>query len=305
MQNLVASWKWRQNNMIKVKIAGLIIQLNMPLKLLHDNMYDFLYKGAEDANIIWSIIFDNNYQIDEKPYISASTLNIYYKNNKVVYNYKNESNIPFMIVSDDNFEECNFYISKKYENLDKCAPMIIDNIRTCLFNVFREMFILACVCKDRLAIHSSSIIYDDKAYLFAAPSGTGKSTHASLWKDEYECEILNGDVSIAQTVIEDKDKSIIIHGCPWCGTSGIYMNISATLGGIAFLSQGKENIIYDLSSEELGIKLLENHFVPLITKKVVDACVKNINAMARIAKGYTLTCNMNKEAAKKAFEKMV
>ena len=291
--------------MIKVKIAGLIIQLNMPLKLLHDNMYDFLYKGAEDANIIWSIIFDNNYQIDEKPYISASTLNIYYKNNKVVYNYKNESNIPFMIVSDDNFEECNFYISKNYENLDKCAPMIIDNIRTCLFNVFREMFILACVGKDRLAIHSSSIIYDDKAYLFAAPSGTGKSTRASLWKDEYECEILNGDVSIAQTVIEDKDKSIIIHGCPWCGTSGIYMNISATLGGIAFLNQGKENIIYDLSSEELGIKLLENHFVPLITKKVVDACVKNINAMARIAKGYTLTCNMNKEAAKKAFEKMV
>ena len=93
--------------------------------------------------------------------------------------------------------------------------MIIDNIRKCLFNVFREMFILAYVGKDRLAIHYSSIIYDDKAYLFAAPSGTGKSTHANLWKDEYECEILNGDVSIAQTVIEDKDKSIIIHGCPW------------------------------------------------------------------------------------------
>ena len=85
MQNLVASWKWRQNNMIKVKIAGLIIQLNMPLKLLHDNMYDFLYKGAEDADIIWSIIFDNNYQIDEKPYISASTLNIYYKHNYISF----------------------------------------------------------------------------------------------------------------------------------------------------------------------------------------------------------------------------
>ena len=66
--------------MIKLKIAGLIIQLNMPIKLLHDNMYDFLYKGADDADIIWSIIFDNNYQIDEKPYISAKTLDIYYKN---------------------------------------------------------------------------------------------------------------------------------------------------------------------------------------------------------------------------------
>lgn len=291
--------------MIKLKIAGLIIQLNMPIKLLHDNMYDFLYKGADDADIIWSVLFDNNYQIDEKPYISAKTLNIYFKNKKVVYNYKNENNIPFMIVSDENFGECNFYVSKKYENLDKCAPMIIDNIKTCLFNVFREMFILACVSRDRLAIHSSSILYDEKAYLFSAPSGTGKSTHASLWHEEFECEILNGDVAIAQSVVEEDEKKIIIHGCPWCGTSEIFMNTSVPLGGIAFLNQGKENIIYDLSKEDLGIKLLENHFVPLIIKKVADDCVKNINAVARVAKGYTLTCNMDREAAKKAFEKMV
>ena len=30
--------------MIKVKIADLIIQLNIPIKILPDNMYKFLYK---------------------------------------------------------------------------------------------------------------------------------------------------------------------------------------------------------------------------------------------------------------------
>ena len=84
--------------------------------------------------------------------------------------------------------------------------MIIDNIKMCLFNIFREMFILACVSRDRLAIHSAAIIYDDKAYLFSAPSGTGKSTHANLWKDEYDCEILNGDVAIAQIIVEENNK---------------------------------------------------------------------------------------------------
>ena len=69
--------------------------------------------------------------------------------------------------------------------------------------------------------------------------------------------------------------------------------------------QRKENIIYDLSIEDLGIKLLENHFVPLITKQIADVCIKDINYIARIAKGYTLTCNIDREAAKKAFEKMV
>ena len=254
--------------MIKLKIANLIIQLNMPIKLLHDNMYDFLYKGAEDADIIWSVVFDNNYQIDEKPYIYAKTLNIYYKNDTVVYNYKNESNIPFMIVAQDGFKDCKFYISKNYEQLEKCSSMTIENIKLCLFNVFREMFIFACAENNRLAIHSSSVIYEDKAYLFSAPSGTGKSTHADLWLKQYECEILNGDIAIAQVVTENDKKKIIIHGCPWCGTSGLYLNKSVELGGIAFLNQGKENIIYDLSIEDLGIKLLENHFVPLIIKEL-------------------------------------
>ena len=291
--------------MIKLKIADLIIQLNMPIKLLHDYMYDFLYKGADEANIIWSVVFDNNYQIDERPYLYAKTLNIYYKNETVVYNYKNESNIPFMIVAKNKFEECEFYISKKYENLDKCASMTIENIKLCLFNVFREMFIFACVEKGRLPIHSASVIYENKVYLFSAPSGTGKSTHADLWKEQFECEILNGDIAIAQMIVEDNKKKAMVYGCPWCGTSNLYMNKTVELGGIAFLNQGKENIIYDLSMEDLGIKILENHFVPLITKEIADECVKNINSLARIAKGYTLTCNMEKEAAKKAFEKMV
>ena len=66
--------------MIRLKIADIIIQLNMPIKLLHDRLYDFLYKGADEAELIWNIVYDNSYEIDENPYIKSKNLNIHYKN---------------------------------------------------------------------------------------------------------------------------------------------------------------------------------------------------------------------------------
>ena len=43
--------------------------------------------------------------------------------------------------------------------------------------------------------HSCAVVCDEKAYLFTAPSGTGKSTHADLWCKLLgkKVKILNGD----------------------------------------------------------------------------------------------------------------
>ena len=48
--------------------------------------------------------------------------------------------------------------------------------------------------KDTLAIHSSCIVYRDKAVLFLGESGTGKSTHTRLWRENIpEAVLLNDD----------------------------------------------------------------------------------------------------------------
>ena len=46
--------------------------------------------------------------------------------------------------------------------------------------------------------HSSALAVDGKAYLFTAPSGTGKSTHISLWQQRFgnSVQIVNGDKPI-------------------------------------------------------------------------------------------------------------
>lgn len=41
-------------------------------------------------------------------------------------------------------------------------------------------------------LHSSYIVYQEQAILFSAPSGTGKSTQADLWKKYRDIEIING-----------------------------------------------------------------------------------------------------------------
>ena len=34
---------------------------------------------------------------------------------------------------------------------------------------------------DGMLLHASAVVVDDRAYLFTANSGTGKSTHTALW----------------------------------------------------------------------------------------------------------------------------
>ena len=38
---------------------------------------------------------------------------------------------------------------------------------------------------NRFLMHGASISYHNNAYLFTAPSGTGKSTHSRLWKERF------------------------------------------------------------------------------------------------------------------------
>lgn len=291
--------------MIRLKIADIIMQLNLPLKLLHDNMYDFLYKGADEADIVWNFVFDNPYTIDEKPNIITDNYNFYYENNKVVYNYKSRANIPLMIVCNTDYDECIFYLPKNLENLDKCSSLAITQAKNSLFKAFKEIFILGCIYKNRLPIHSSTVIYEDKGYMFSSALSSGKSTHAELWSDVYGCDILNEDMAIIGLAENEDKKEVVVYGVPWCGTSNIYRNEHVLLGGIAFIKKGKENIIFDLGIEELGLNLFENHYVPLLTKGIADVCVKNICTLGRCCKGYTLTCNKDKEAAVKAFDYMV
>lgn len=98
---------------------------------------------------------------------------------------------------------------------------------------------------NMLFMHGSAIMYKGKAYIFIAPSGTGKSTHARLWKERFgdDVTIINDDKPFL-TFRADK---VYVCGTPWRGKHNIGQNIECILGGICILTRGERNEICRVS----------------------------------------------------------
>ena len=95
-----------------------------------------------------------------------------------------------------------------------------------------------------VAIHSSCIVYKDKAVLFLGESGTGKSTHTRLWRENIEGAFLLNDDS---PFLKVEDGKVWAYGSPWSGKTPCYKQERYELKGCVRLSQAKENIIKKLS----------------------------------------------------------
>ena len=92
--------------------------------------------------------------------------------------------------------------------------------------------------------HSSTVSFGDKAYMFLGVSGTGKSTHSSLWLKYIEgTELLNDDNPVVRVF---DDGHATVYGSPWSGKTPCYRNLSYPLGGIVLLSQAPYNKIQRL-----------------------------------------------------------
>lgn len=103
-------------------------------------------------------------------------------------------------------------------------------------------FNLASAFELAVAIHSSAIVYKEKAYLFLGESGTGKSTHTRLWRENVKgCFLLNDDSPFI--VIKHIDGKYVpyLYGSPWSGKTPCYKDASYPIGGIIRLSQAPYN----------------------------------------------------------------
>ena len=101
--------------------------------------------------------------------------------------------------------------------------------------------------KERtLFIHGSVVAYHGAAYLFTAPSGTGKTTHSRLWiKNLPDAYILNGDKPFVST-----GEKIMAWGSPWCGSERYNRNEGVELKAICFLKRAEKNLITEITADE-------------------------------------------------------
>ena len=95
-------------------------------------------------------------------------------------------------------------------------------------------------------IHASYIAHEGKGILFTAPSQTGKSTQAELWRVHAGAEILNGD----RALLLSRDDCWHTGGYIACGSSGVCKNKILPLSAIVVLEQGPKNVIRSATLKE-------------------------------------------------------
>lgn len=88
-----------------------------------------------------------------------------------------------------------------------------------------------------LSFHGVLMEYNGKGIIISAPSETGKTTHARLWRDEKKALIINGDNSCCYK----EDDSWKGFGIPWSGTSGEQINRSVEIVAAVILERADEN----------------------------------------------------------------
>lgn len=155
---------------------------------------------------------------------------------------------------------------------------------------------------EGLILHSSAVVVDGKAYLFSAPSGTGKSTHVRLWQKRF------GDGAV---VINDDKPALRIldgvwyaYGTPWCGKDGINCNRKAPVAGICFLKQGGENRIRRLETLEAIHHILWQSAYKFKSVESMDRMLALVDRLVRQIPVYELENLPNEQAARLSYETM-
>lgn len=158
---------------------------------------------------------------------------------------------------------------------------------------------------DRILCHGACISFEDQGYLFMAPSGTGKSTHISLWKKYLKdhVDIVNGDKPVL--AVEEKLGKIQVtaYGTPWAGKEGWQKNRGVTLCGCCFLKRGSQNRIQRLLPQDCLELLAQQVYIPR-SSRTAGRTLELLDLFLKAVPLYLLECDISEEAVRCSFEKM-
>lgn len=146
---------------------------------------------------------------------------------------------------------------------------------------------------DTLLFHGSAIAYGGKAYVFTAPSGTGKTTHTRLWlKALPESYVLNGD----KPFLRIEENRVLACGSPWRGKENYGVNEMLPLEAICILEQDSSNHIEQVPCSSALGALIRQTYRPADPSLLVRS-IQLIGNVAQNIRLYHLGCNMDPEAA--------
>lgn len=175
------------------------------------------------------------------------------------------------------------------------------SLNDCEVMVSSIVFYKQLLLHNGFMLHSSAVAMDGKAYLFSAPSGTGKSTHTRLWIENFpnKAYILNDD----KPAICNINGKFYACGTPWSGKSDLNENKILPLQGICVLSQSQNNHI-ELVNPSDGIFHILNQTLRPVDLGQMNNLLDLIEEVLKEVKIWYMGCNISLEAAQMAYDAM-
>lgn len=270
------------------QIADLLIQITAYIPMAEDRaLLPFRAEKAKSEP-------DIQYEIHKADILPPDHESIYFGKNGLKIYFENESMAQYFLMK-RNGRRC--YARLTAETLPNHYCLMADDGFTQMFCEEGKVYTYLGIEKALLKfaafyLHSSFVKWRNTGIVFSAPSGTGKSTQASLWEKFRGAEIINGD----RTVLRKKDGRFFAYGSPYAGSSRIWKNESAPLKAIILLSQGPENVIRPAEKREairrLFPEILVNSWNPDFMEKVMSL----LDCLIRTVPIYSMSCRPDEGA---------
>jgi len=200
------------------------------------------------------------------------------------------------IIRDIYDRDCCLLICNKDFTFCRCA-LNGDNVMRSfgLNDALMLAYAFAGAFRQTLLIHASCVSYKGYGYPFIAKSGTGKSTHTSLWLKYIEgSELMNDDNPVVRVV----NGKPFIYGSPWSGKTPCYKDVKAPLGAVTRIDRSLVNSVDRLAPVEAFASLLPACSSMKWDSDIYQHLCDTVTAIIETTPIYTLHCRPDEEAAR-------
>lgn len=168
------------------------------------------------------------------------------------------------------------------------------NAGNALSSLIRVAYAQAILRHDAVSIHASAVCCNGQAYLFMGKSGTGKSTHSSLWIENIPGTKLLNDDNPTVRILNGKAYA---YGSPWSGKTACYKNVSFPVGGMVRLKQAPENSFQQQEGADAFVTLYPGCSLIARDEHLRNCLYDTLTMLAGSVTVGTLECLPDKDAA--------
>lgn len=171
----------------------------------------------------------------------------------------------YLVRSNDDFDNYTLHIMREYMEQYTASLRFISII------ALEEVLLH----RGKITLHGV-FLNDDGAYVFTAPSGTGKTTISTHWVNGYStAQVINGDC----TVLGLENGVVYAYSVPFCGSSRIRENKKAPIRSIVRVCRGEKNEAVPLTFAEKFRYLYEG---VTVNRWDDDSIAKNADLVSEI-----------------------